>query len=81
MPIRYSARQRMGWPRWSWPRTRLGRTNSPSDERAAAIRDDVAFFEAVRSPIAKIEGPDQLSDPGAEVDTAIRQLVSEATTH
>ena len=50
------------------------------DERAAAIRDDVAFFEAVRSSIAKIEGPDLLSDPGAEVDTAIRQLVSEAMT-
>ena len=42
------------------------------------IRDDVAFFEAVRAAIGKIDGPDRRTDPGADLDTAIRQLVSEA---
>lgn len=52
----------------------------PSDE-AMKIRDDVAFFEAVRSQISKIEGVDREGgDPGAALDTAIRQIVSEAMT-
>jgi type I restriction enzyme R subunit len=52
----------------------------PSGE-AMKIRDDVAFFEAVRSQISKIEGVDREGgDPGAALDTAIRQIVSEAMT-
>lgn len=52
----------------------------PSDE-AMKIRDDVAFFEAVRSQISKIEGVDREGgDPSAALDTAIRQIVSEAMT-
>ncbi|MEI8081636.1 MAG: type I restriction endonuclease subunit R, partial [Actinomycetes bacterium] len=50
----------------------------PSDE-ALAIRNDVAFFEAVRGQIAKIEGSDREGvDPSVTLDTAIKQIVSEA---
>jgi type I restriction enzyme R subunit len=50
----------------------------PSDE-ALAIRDDVAFFEAVRGQISKIEGSDREGvDPSALLDTAIKQIVSQA---
>ncbi|WP_407944711.1 type I restriction enzyme endonuclease domain-containing protein [Gemmatimonas sp.] len=50
----------------------------PSDE-ALAIRDDVAFFEAVRGQISKIEGSDREGvDPSVVLDTAIKQIVSEA---
>lgn len=52
----------------------------PSAE-ALAIRDDVAFFEAVRAQIGKIEGSDREGvDTGALLDTAIRQILSEAMT-
>ncbi len=52
----------------------------PSPE-ALAIRDDVAFFEAVRGQISKIEGTDRRSgDPNAVLDTAIKQIVSDAMT-
>ena len=44
------------------------------------IRDDVAFFEAVRAEVAKADAWQRPDAPGAEVDTAIRQLVSEAMT-
>ncbi|GAA2721533.1 type I restriction endonuclease subunit R [Cellulomonas aerilata] len=57
--------------------TRLFRIVSTSEE-ATTIRDDVAFFEAVRSSIAKIEGVDREGpDTDAQVETAIKQLVSE----
>jgi type I restriction enzyme R subunit len=48
-------------------------------EQARSIRDDVAFFEAVRNQIGKIEGADR-QGPGsdAEIDTAIQQIVSDA---
>lgn len=48
-------------------------------DQARSIRDDVAFFEAVRNQIGKIEGSDR-QGPGsdAEVDTAIQQIVSDA---
>ena len=46
-------------------------------EETTRIRDDVAFFEAVRASIAKIEGTDRTDDPNAEVETAIRQIVSD----
>lgn len=50
----------------------------PADE-ALAIRDDVAFFDAVRGQISKYEGSDRESGGlGAELDTAIKQIVSEA---
>jgi type I restriction enzyme R subunit len=52
----------------------------PNDQ-AMAIRDDVAFFEAVRSQISKIEGVDREGrDNGAALDTAIKQIVSQAMT-
>jgi len=48
-------------------------------EEAMAVRDDVAFFEATRGAIAKIEGSDREGgDPNAELDTAIKQIVSDA---
>ena len=52
---------------------------SPCPE-ASAIRDDVAFFDAVRGQIRKVEGTDR-PGPGSdsEVEAAIRQIVSEAT--
>lgn len=53
----------------------------PASEAATAIRDDVAFFDAVRAAIAKIEGAGRgATDAGAELDTAIRQIVSENMT-
>jgi type I restriction enzyme R subunit len=52
----------------------------PSPE-AFAIRDDVAYFEAVRGQISKIEGSDREgADASALLDTAIKQIVSEAMT-
>jgi len=52
----------------------------PSAE-TVQIRDDVAFFEAVRGQISKIEGSDREGgDPSAVLDTAIKQIVSEAMT-
>lgn len=50
----------------------------PASE-AIAIRDDIAFFDAVRGQISKTEGSDREgSDLDAELDTAIKQIVSEA---
>jgi len=49
----------------------------PADE-ALAIREDVAFIEAVRASIVKIEGADREGpDQDAELDMAIKQVVSE----
>jgi type I restriction enzyme, R subunit len=49
----------------------------PADE-ALALREDVAFFEAVRASISKIEGVDREGvDPNAELDAAVKQIVSE----
>ena len=49
----------------------------PADE-ALAIRENVAFIEAVRASIVKIEGTDREGpDQGAELDVAIKQIVSE----
>ena len=48
-------------------------------EQALKVRNDVAFFEAVRGQISKIEGADREgTDPSAALDTAIKQIVSEA---
>jgi len=50
----------------------------PSQE-ALKIRNDVAFFEALRGQIAKVEGSDREGvDTSALLDTAIKQIVSEA---
>ena len=57
--------------------TRLFTICVPSDE-ALAIRDDVAFFEAVRGQIAKLEASDGEGITGAELDLAVRQIVSDA---
>jgi type I restriction enzyme R subunit len=50
----------------------------PSQE-ALKIRNDVAFFEALRGQIAKVEGSDREGvDTSALLDTAIKQIVSDA---
>ncbi|WP_210503347.1 type I restriction endonuclease subunit R [Nocardioides xinjiangensis] len=49
----------------------------PTSPQATQIRDDVAFFDAVRASIAKIEGSDAPGgDADAALDTAVRQVVS-----
>ncbi|MGE3194828.1 MAG: type I restriction endonuclease subunit R [Microbacteriaceae bacterium] len=47
---------------------------------AETLKNDAAFFEAVRAQLSKMEGGDLRVDPNAEVDTAIRQIVSDAMT-
>ncbi|HTL41734.1 MAG TPA: type I restriction endonuclease subunit R [Pseudolysinimonas sp.] len=47
---------------------------------AEQLKGDAAFFEAVRAQLSKMEGGDLRVNPNAEVDTAIRQLVSDAMT-
>ncbi len=47
---------------------------------AEKLKSDAAFFEAVRAQLSKMEGGDLRVNPYAEVDTAIRQLVSDAMT-
>ncbi|GAB3129568.1 type I restriction endonuclease subunit R [Leifsonia psychrotolerans] len=49
-------------------------------DEAEALKGDAAFFEAVRAQMAKVEGGDRRVNPNAEVDTAIRQIVSDAMT-
>ena len=49
----------------------------PTHDEATRIRDDVAFFQAVRSAFLKTAGGQK--DP-AELDQAIRQLVSKAVS-
>jgi len=46
-------------------------------EKALAVRDEVGFFQAVRSGIAKMAATSQDKTPD-ELDSAIRQLVSQA---
>lgn len=45
-------------------------------EKALEIRDDVAFFQAVKSVLTKSAGPDRRSPE--EIEHAIRQIVSKA---
>jgi len=45
---------------------------------AEALKNDTAFFEAVRAQLSKVEGGDLRVNPNAELDTAIRQIVSDA---
>ncbi|MBD3672765.1 MAG: type I restriction endonuclease subunit R [Planctomycetaceae bacterium] len=49
----------------------------PAHDEAERIRDDIAFFQAVRSAFLKTSGGEK--DP-AELDHAIRQLVSKAVS-
>jgi type I restriction enzyme R subunit len=49
----------------------------PTSKEASAIRDDVAFFDAVRQSIAKIEAVDRDAEGHAALDTAVRQIISE----
>ena len=53
-------------------------TTVPTSPEAVAIRDDVAFFDAVRGSIYKIEGTDREgTDRNAALDTAVQQIVSQ----
>lgn len=53
----------------------------PASDSASQIRDDVAFFDAVRTAVGKIESAGRgATDSEAELDTAIRQIVSENMT-
>jgi type I restriction enzyme, R subunit len=45
---------------------------------AEALKNDTAFFEAVRAQLSKMDGGDRRVNPDAELDTAIRQIVSDA---
>lgn len=47
---------------------------------AEELKGDAAFFEAVRGQLSKMESSDPRVNPQAEVDTAIRQIVSDAMT-
>lgn len=47
------------------------------DERALALRDDIAFFQEVRAALVKATG-DETGKSQYEVDAAVRQLVSKA---
>jgi type I restriction enzyme R subunit len=60
--------------------TRLSRAYALAmpDDRAVAIRDDVAFFQAVRASFAK--ATPSTGKSRAEMDSAIKQLVSGAVT-
>ena len=48
------------------------------DEAALRIRDDVGFFQAVRAALAKSSGADGGRKSPADLDHAIRQIVSRA---
>lgn len=53
----------------------------PASAEATRIRDDVAYFDTVRAAIAKIENAGRgATDTAAELDTAIRQIISENMT-
>ncbi len=67
-----------GKERWMEVVARLSRAYALAmpDEAAVAIRDDVAFFQAVRSAFAKATPTSGKSR--AEMDSAIKQLVSGA---
>lgn len=49
-------------------------------ERAMAIRDDVALFQAVRSRLVKISDRSEGRKTDEEMDFAIKQIISEAIT-
>lgn len=49
-------------------------------ERAMAIRDDVALFQAIKSRLVKISDRNEGGKTDEEMETAIKQIVSEAVT-
>ncbi len=49
-------------------------------ERAMAIRDDVALFQAIKSRLVKISDRNEGGKGGEEMETAIKQIISEAIT-
>jgi type I restriction enzyme, R subunit len=49
-------------------------------DRAMAIRDDVALFQAIKSRLVKISDRNEGGKTDEEMDTAIKQIISEAIT-
>jgi type I restriction enzyme, R subunit len=49
-------------------------------ERAMAIRDDVALFQAIKSRLVKISDRNEGGKGGEGMETAIKQIISEAIT-
>lgn len=49
-------------------------------EKAMAIRDDVALFQAIKSRLVKISDRNEGGKTDEEMDTAIKQIISEAIT-
>jgi len=49
-------------------------------DKAMAIRDDVALFQAIKSRLVKISDRNEGGKTNDEMDTAIKQIISEAIT-
>ena len=49
-------------------------------DKAMAIRDDVALFQAIKSRLVKISDRNEGGTGGEEMETAIKQIISEAIT-
>ncbi len=49
-------------------------------EKAMAIRDDVALFQAIKSRLVKISDRNEGGTGGEDMETAIKQIISEAIT-
>ncbi|MCF8306225.1 MAG: type I restriction endonuclease subunit R [Ignavibacteriales bacterium] len=49
-------------------------------EKAMAIRDDVALFQAIKTRLVKISDRNESGKTNDEMDTAIKQIISEAIT-
>ncbi len=49
-------------------------------DKAMAIRDDVALFQAIKSRLVKISDRNEGDAGGEEMETAIKQIISEAIT-
>ena len=49
-------------------------------EKAMAIRDDVALFQAIKSRLVKISDRNEGETGGEDIETAIKQIISEAIT-
>ncbi|MGE0079304.1 MAG: type I restriction endonuclease subunit R [Bacteroidales bacterium] len=49
-------------------------------EKAMAIRDDVALFQAIKSRLVKISDKNEGGKTNEEMETAIKQIISEAIT-
>lgn len=49
-------------------------------EKAIAIRDNVALFQAIKARLVKISDKNEGGKSNAEIETAIKQIISEAIT-